>query len=84
MRCNKAKKLISLYVAPDGPWLSPKDHQALEVHMEVCESCREDCRESREVIGILQNCWTESNSADALASAGKSGSEKAAALPNQC
>ena len=57
MRCRKARELISLYLAPDESWLSPKDRQALEAHMAVCEPCHRDCRESRDAIGMLRDCW---------------------------
>ncbi|MCP4613225.1 MAG: hypothetical protein GY845_31425 [Planctomycetes bacterium] len=74
MKCKKARKLISLYIAPDDSWLSPHDHQALEAHMAVCEPCREDCRESREVIGVLQKCWQVSEDTAALLEKGRQGS----------
>jgi ferric-dicitrate binding protein FerR (iron transport regulator) len=66
MRCKKAKKPISLYLAPDDSWLSPNDRQALEAHMAVCEPCREDCRESREVVSVLQKCRQVSEDTAAL------------------
>lgn len=74
MRCRKAKKLISLYLAPDDSWLSPNDRQALEAHMAVCEPCREDYREGREVIGVLQKCWQVSEDTAALLEKGRQGS----------
>ncbi|MCP4256962.1 MAG: hypothetical protein GY774_05475 [Planctomycetes bacterium] len=73
MRCKKAKKLISLYLAPDESCLSPEDRQALEAHMAVCEPCREDCREGREVIGVLQKCWKVSEDTAALLEKGRQG-----------
>ncbi|MCP4256958.1 MAG: hypothetical protein GY774_05435 [Planctomycetes bacterium] len=73
MRCNKAKKLISLYLAPEESWLSPEDRKALEDHMAVCEPCREDCREGREAIDILQKCWQVSEDTAALLEKGHQG-----------
>jgi hypothetical protein len=57
MRCRKARKLITLYVAPKESWLSREDRHALESHIEGCEWCRRDCRESRAAIGMLQENW---------------------------
>jgi ferric-dicitrate binding protein FerR (iron transport regulator) len=75
MRCKKARELISLYVAPDDSCLSPNDRQALEAHMAVCEQCRENCRESREVIAVLQKYWQISADTATLLEKGRQGSQ---------
>jgi ferric-dicitrate binding protein FerR (iron transport regulator) len=58
MRCEKAKQLISFYLAPHGSWLSPGQRQALEAHLATCEPCRRDCQASREVIALLREHWS--------------------------
>ncbi len=73
MRCSKARKLISLYVAPGHSWLRPEDRRALEAHMAVCEPCRQDCRESLELIAILPACWQISEDTAALLRQGPRG-----------
>ncbi len=66
MRCSKAKELISLYLAPRGAGLSSRSRQALEAHMAVCEPCRRDCREGREVMALLRQYWQISADTRAL------------------
>jgi ferric-dicitrate binding protein FerR (iron transport regulator) len=66
MRCRRARRLISLYLAPHDAWLSPGERQALEAHLAVCEPCRHDYQSSREVIALLRSHWQISPNTRAL------------------
>jgi anti-sigma factor RsiW len=78
MTCRKAQLLIGLYLAPAGG-LSPKERQALEAHMAVCERCRRDCEESATGIALFQKHWHISEDTQALIDRAKR--REAAGLP---
>jgi anti-sigma factor RsiW len=50
MKCSKAHKFLSPYI--DGE-LSEREVSALEDHMKVCDKCRTECEENKELHGFF-------------------------------
>lgn len=46
MRCSRIRKMISGYVDDE---LKPEDRRAVVLHVEVCDACRKELEETRQV-----------------------------------
>ncbi len=73
MRCSRAKHLIFLDLDPHGSWLDANDCEALAAHMAICEACRRDWRESREMIVFLRRHWRVGEDTRVLLAKGRPG-----------
>ena len=54
MNCRKAQKHIPFYLAPHESWLKPRDRTALEAHLAICGTCRQEFEETRRAIEFFR------------------------------
>lgn len=56
MNCNEIKDMLSLYI--DGE-LDENEKKAIEEHLRICESCRNELEQYQKIINMLQNLIEE-------------------------
>lgn len=54
MDCQKAKQLIPSYLALQEPWDESSSKGDLMAHIAMCESCRQEYEETREIVRLFQ------------------------------
>lgn len=56
MTCEEAQLLMSPYMVAD-PGLSQDQREAFEAHVTVCQACRREYEEDRELIALVREHW---------------------------
>ena len=54
MNCRKAQKHIPFYLAPHESWLKLRDRTALKAHLALCDTCSQECEETRRAIEFFR------------------------------